>query len=112
MLCDRESAASLSCQCVRDTSCRRENHAFDSSAGIWSSRGSSPGLPRIELAGMRRQQRKVAAKELSFDVLSLQWRPLCNEIVTGGWIETADVRRVAVDTREVAVLIDRYKLSI
>src|SRR6185295_17007916 len=97
MLCDPESVALQSCLCVRDTSCRRENYAFDSSAGIWSSRGSSPALKQPEREKLRRQQRTGEAKELSFDVLSLQWRPLCDQIMTCGWIEIPDIWRVAVD---------------
>ena len=112
MLCDLESVALLSCPFVRDTSCRPENYAFDSSAGISNSRGLSPALMRLEIAGLRQLERKVATKELSFDVLSLQRRPLCDQIVACRWIETADVRCVAVNTREVAILIDRHKLCI
>ena len=44
--------------------------------------------------------------DYSSDVLALQRRSLRYQIMTRRWIEISDIRRVTIDTRETAVLVD------
>jgi len=48
----------------------------------------------------------------SFDVPALQRRTLRNQVMTRRWIETPDLFRMTVHTREAAILIDREQLFV
>ena len=99
----------------------------------------SPALKRPEKGGMLRRGRIGADKrqeqqqeqqertcswmlplllplpllfDCSSDVLALQRRSLRYQIMTRRWIEISDIRRVTVDTRETAILINRNQFLI
>src|ERR1043165_1078831 len=105
MLCDPESVALPSCRCARDRRCRQGNCASGSSARTSSSRAE--GFVPTPL-----REEEVLPERASFNVLTLQRRPLRDHVVTRGRIETADLFGMTIPTREAAILIDRIQLFV
>src|SRR5262245_29785101 len=82
---------------------RRASCASGSSAETSSNRleDPAPRPPRKEV---------VVPTQSSFDVPTLQRRTLRNQVMTRRRVETPDLFRMAIHTREAAILIDRDQL--
>ena len=86
-------------------SCRQGNCGVRLSEGIWSSPVVGPGRTPL-------REEEVVPDKSSFNVPALQRRTLRNQVMTRRRIETPDLFRMTVHTREDSILIDRLQLFV